>query len=117
MRYFNKATGYGGEGYPKKTDKAMCDELGDDEYMQGYVMEQGGTSLCSVEDPYQGCGDKEKDFIKKWAEKSGDDVGKQLARLEGMSGGSMKADLKKWLGQRKAILKQFAKKSGKKDEL
>lgn len=28
VRYFNKETGYGGKAYPKKTDKAMCDELG-----------------------------------------------------------------------------------------
>ena len=28
VRYFNKETGYGGKPYPKKTDKAMCDELG-----------------------------------------------------------------------------------------
>jgi len=115
VRYFNKATGYGGKPYPKKTDKAMCDELGDDEYMQGYVMEMGSTSLCSV-DTLVGCGDKEKDFIGKWKEKSKDDVEKQLTRLEGMKGGSMKPDLKKWLGQRIAVLKQFQK-GDKKDEL
>lgn len=28
VRYFNKETGYGGKAYPKKTSKAMCDELG-----------------------------------------------------------------------------------------
>lgn len=29
IRYFNKETGKDGAPYEKKTDKAMCDELGD----------------------------------------------------------------------------------------
>ena len=31
-----------GAAYEKKTSKAMCDELGDLEYMRAYVEEQGG---------------------------------------------------------------------------
>ena len=34
IKYFNKETGYEGAPYEKKTDKSMCDELGDDEYME-----------------------------------------------------------------------------------
>ena len=32
VRYFNAQTGYDGAPYTKKTDKSMCDELGDMEY-------------------------------------------------------------------------------------
>ena len=56
------ATGYDGAPYPKKTDKAMCDELGDEEYMEAYVTELGGASLCSAADG-EGCTDKEKGFM------------------------------------------------------
>lgn len=89
----------------------MCDELGDDEYMQGYIMEAGKTSLCSIKTG-QGCSDKEKKFIETFKAKSKEDVTKQVERLTKMSGKSMKAELKAWLGQRLAILKQFAKEHG-----
>ena len=35
IRYFNADTGPGGAPYEKVTDKAMCEELKDIEYMQG----------------------------------------------------------------------------------
>jgi len=108
IRYFNKETGYGGKPYPKKTDKAMCDELGDNANMQAYVEEMGATSLCSAATE-QGCGDKEKTYIGKWKGKSGADAKKELSRLQGMDSQAMKADSAKWLKQRAAILKQFAK--------
>jgi len=109
IRYFNKETGYEGKPYPKKTDKAMCDELGDDEYMQAYVEEMGATSLCSALDG-AGCSDKEVEFANKWKEKPAAEVKAQLERLEKMKGGSMKPELKKWLSQRLALLKQLAPK-------
>lgn len=108
IRYFNKDTGYGGKPYPKKTDKAMCDELGDTEYMQSYVEEMGGTSLCSAATE-QGCGDKEKTYLGKWKAKAGADAKKELTRLQGMDTGAMKPDSAKWLKQRAAILKQLSK--------
>jgi len=116
IRHFNKGTGYGGVAYEKKTADAMCSELLKDEYMQGHIMEAAGVSLCSIE-TLEGCNDKEKDFIAKWADKSADDVAAQLKRLSSMEGGAMKPDLKKWLTQRKAVLKQYAKKLDNKDEL
>jgi len=106
IKYFNKETGYEGAPYTKKTDKAMCDELGDDEYMQAYVMEAGNTALCSVESK-AGCSEKEAKFIDTWKAKSAEDVAKQITRLTGMKEKPMKAELKKWLGQRLAILKQL----------
>jgi len=85
----------------------MCDELGDEEYMQAYVEEIGGASLCSAADN-AGCSEKETEFIAKCKAKAPEDLTKDLARLQGMAAGSMKPELKKWLKQRIAVLKQLA---------
>lgn len=63
---------------------------------------------CDVEDPKE-CTDKEKAFIEKMKGKGADEIKKQLERLEGMKGKSMKADLKQWWAQRLNVLKQLAK--------
>lgn len=107
IKYFNKDTGYEGAPYPKKTDKSMCEELGDDEYMRAYVEEMGSTSLCSAKTA-DGCNEKEKGYIEKFKAKTGEEVTAELARLSGMSDSKLKPDLKKWLNMRKAILKQMA---------
>jgi protein disulfide-isomerase A6 len=112
IRYFNKETGYGGQAYTQKTDKSMCDELGDVAMMQAYVEEAGHTSLCSVTTG-AGCGDKEKAFIEIWKTKSKADVNAQITRLQGMAAGKMTAELKTWLNQRMAILSQFQKEHAK----
>uniref|UniRef100_A0A7S2DEY7 Uncharacterized protein n=1 Tax=Alexandrium andersonii TaxID=327968 RepID=A0A7S2DEY7_9DINO len=115
VRYFNKETGYGGATYPKKTQMAMCDELGPKEdYMQQFVEEQGGTSLCKVDKLDTGCTDKQKTFIGKWSGKPGDEFGKQLERLSAMvskDGSSMKAEALSWAKQRMAIFKQLKAKA------
>jgi len=114
IRYFNKKTGEEGGTYVKKTSKAMCEELGDDEMMTAYIEEYGQTSLCSVKTG-DGCDDREKVYIEKVKKTmSPDEVSAQLARLEGMANNSMKPDLKKWLIKRKKVLSQFA---DAKDEL
>merc|ERR1711981_994795 len=51
---------------------------------------------CQVAEP-EGCSDKEKAFIEKNKGKSADDLAKAIARLDGMKGNSMKAELKQWL--------------------
>lgn len=109
IRYYNKGTGYDGAfaGDWKDANNlpgAMCDVFGKEETMQAYVEEMGTTSLCKVSDG-SGCSDKELDFISKWKEKDG--VAAQIERLSGMSAGKMKPELKKWLSQRIAILKQL----------
>jgi len=109
IRYFNQKTGYEGAPYTKKTDKAMCEELGSDETMQAYVEEAGSTSLCKALDG-AGCGEKELEFIAKWKEVDSKDAAAQLERLQGMSASKMKPELQKWLGQRMAILKQLVPK-------
>jgi len=113
IKYFNKKTGYDGGSYKKVTSDAMCTELGekpagDTDHLLNYIQDYGSTSLCKVSDG-AGCSDREKGFITMWKDKkSQDDVKKQLKRLEGMSSGSMKAELKAWISQRMAILKQLA---------
>lgn len=113
IRYFNKETGYGGKAYAKKTSKAMCDELGPkEEYMQQYIEEVGGVSMCDVKNSDAGCSDQQKKFIEKWKGKPKDDYAKQLDRLQGMAdkdGSSMKADALKWIKQRIGIFKQLSK--------
>lgn len=110
IRYYNKETGVEGKSYVKKTSMAMCSELGPegDHYLQDYVEEAAGTSLCSLEPPYAGCCEKEIKFIKKMDEKPMTDVVAQISRLEGMAKGKMKAELKIWVKQRLAILKKMS---------
>jgi len=119
IRYFNKETGYGGKPYVKKTSGAMCDELGPkEEYMQMYVEEAGGTSLCNVFKPESGCSDKAKGFIEKWSAKTEKDWTAQTERLKGMldkGSGSLKPEVLGWAKQRLSIFKQLAK--GPKEEL
>ena len=106
IRYFNKKTGMKGGEYKKKTEKAMCDELGDDLMMSAYIEDYGNTSLCSVQSN-QGCNEREIAYIEKMKGKSMEDQIAQLARLEKMEGSSMKPELLMWLTKRKKILKQL----------
>ena len=114
MRYFNKETGYGGKPYPKKTDKAMCDELGPKEnYMRDWVEEF--ASLCDANSTdKKGCSEQQIKFIDKWSGKPKDDLQGQLTRLKGMvdkDGGSMKPDALKWVNQRMKLIQQMAQKT------
>lgn len=118
IRYYNKETGILGKSYEKKTSAAMCDELGPKGgLLQAYIEEAGNTSECSVVEPFQGCGEKQKKFIGIMSAKTEDEVKAQLDRLTKMKGQKMKAELKEWLGQRLAILKQLVKGFGAKEEL
>lgn len=56
------------------------------------------------------CTDKEKAYIEKMKVKGSGDRVKQIKRLEGMAGESMKAELKAWLRQRLHILRMLEKK-------
>jgi len=106
IRYFNKQTGEDGGTYVKKTSKAMCEELGDEEMMTAYIEEYGKTSMCSVETG-DGCDEREKGYIEKVKAMDEEEALKQLKRLESMASGSMKPDLKRWLIKRKKILGQL----------
>mmetsp|Transcript_71666 Transcript_71666/g.213894 ORF Transcript_71666/g.213894 Transcript_71666/m.213894 type:complete len:98 (-) Transcript_71666:66-359(-) len=94
---------------------AMCDELGPkQDYMQQYVEEVGGTSLCKVDKLDKGCDDRAKTFIEKWSGKPGPEVKKQFERLEAMvtkQGSSMKAEALSWAKQRMSFCKQLMAKA------
>lgn len=111
IRYFNSETGMNGGEYVKKTDKAMCDELGEEDAMIEYVEEYGNTSTCDVVTKV-GCGERQIGYIDKMKVKSSEDIVKQLERLEKMEGASMKPDLLAWLKQRKKILSQLVQTVG-----
>jgi len=99
---------------PKKTDKAMCDELGDEKYMEEYVMEFGGVSPCDLDG--EGCTEKEKKYIDKWKAKIFEEWVKQRDRLEGMKQGKMKPELMLWIKQRLSILKQLIESAEEPDQ-
>jgi len=111
VRYFNRDTGYDGAPYKKKTDKSMCDELGDEKYMRAYV-DEVSTPPCTVTgDSHSDCSEAEVTFIDSWRAKTGTDTTTELARLIKMQASahtSMKAAQLTWLQQRIAILKQLA---------
>ena len=106
VRYFNAATGIEGKAYTKKTDGAMCDELGDDKYMRECVTEAGSTSACDIVSGDE-CNEKEKEFLAKWSEKSAAELDAQATRLRSMSSGAMKPELRAWVGQRLNVLVQL----------
>lgn len=84
----------------------MCDELGDESYMEDYVLGASGITLCDVATG-GGCSDREKEFAQKYAGKPVSELNTQLERLDAMSTKKMTRDLTKWMKQRKAILKSL----------
>jgi len=109
IRYYNSKTGPDGDSYKKKTSKAMCDELGDEDMMTSYVEEYANTSLCDVTTK-NGCSEKAAGYVDKMMSKSREEVEKQLKRLEGMDPNAMNSELSSWLVMRKKILKSLLSK-------
>eukprot|EP00300_Choanocystis_sp_HF-7_P042487 c9239_g1_i3.p1 GENE.c9239_g1_i3~~c9239_g1_i3.p1 ORF type:complete len:155 (+),score=31.11 c9239_g1_i3:255-719(+) len=107
VRYFNKATGYEGAPYKKKTQKSMCDELGSEDYMRAYIEEYGGTSLCSVETKV-GCSDKESEFIDKWTASTSDQLSAEVQRLETIKETKASPESLKWIQQRLSLLRALS---------
>lgn len=114
VRAFNKKTGLEGAPYSKKTNQAMCDELGQDSYMEAYVTEAASTSLCNVhiEDlTDSGCTDKEVEYAFKWRAHSHEEITAQAARLQSMKASEEAKKLKPaqaaWINHRLAILQQL----------
>lgn len=85
MRYFNKATGYGGQPYKQKDkNQDIATELGAVEAMREWIMDEAGTSQCDVVFGDK-CSEKELKFIQKWwanKEKSVDTVKAELSKAE-----------------------------------
>ena len=110
IRYFNADTGPGGAPYEKVTDKAMCEELKDEDNMFAYVEKAASTSLCSVETG-EGCSDKEKAYIEKWKTgKTREDYASQMARIDKMLAGDQSklgSDVLSWMKARRKLLDQM----------
>ena len=111
IRYFNKDTGLEGADYVRKTNKKLCEELGDEDNMIAYVESAGMTTMCSLD--YEGCDDTERSFLDMMK-----DGGKELQlralekikdeealnKITGMLDESMQVDLKRWLAQRRKLI-------------
>lgn len=69
-------------------------------------VEENLAAKCTIADQ-EGCSDKEKGYIAKRQGKDDAANKKELSRLTGMKGDSMKPELKAWLLQRIAILEQL----------
>lgn len=69
-------------------------------------VEDNLAAKCAVDDQ-EGCSDREKKYIAKRQAKDAEANTKELGRLNGMKGDSMKPELKAWLLQRVAILEQL----------
>merc|ERR1711907_205109 len=56
-----------------------------------------------------GCNDKEKAFVEKMKSKDAEALKKELKRLQGMNGGSMKPELQAWMQRRINVLTKLTK--------
>lgn len=68
-----------------------------------FVMDELATK-CTYSD-MDGCSDKAKAYMTKWADKTTAEKEKEVERLDAMVENSMKADLKRWIVERSRILK------------
>eukprot|EP00658_Telonema_sp_P-2_P083483 TRINITY_DN9057_c0_g2_i1.p1 TRINITY_DN9057_c0_g2~~TRINITY_DN9057_c0_g2_i1.p1 ORF type:complete len:136 (+),score=54.85 TRINITY_DN9057_c0_g2_i1:239-646(+) len=73
--------------------------------MKKFVEDELETK-CLVSDP-SGCTEKETKYITTRQAKGAEANTKEVARLQKMAAGGMKAELKQWLNQRLNILKQL----------
>jgi protein disulfide-isomerase A6 len=107
IKYFTPETDAKGDKYSGGRDLVSLKKFVEDKLEQ----------KCDVAAP-EGCSDKEKKFIEKMSAKDADAVAKEIARLEKMKGGKMKAAQKAFLFQRLNILGQLTKAGeAAKDEL
>ncbi len=106
-----------GASYLKRTDKSMCDELGDENMMVEYVESAGKTVLCGVDG--RNCNEKETRYIEKIkvSADNPDTLTAQLARLEGLLSKGMGGALKEWNFRRQRILRKFLANLKDQDEL
>ena len=96
IKYFTDETDPKGDAYNGGRDLDSLKKFTEDKLMP----------KCDASDPTT-CNEKEAAYIAKQDGKSAEDLEKQLARLEGMKGKSMKPELKAWLSARVRILKQL----------
>lgn len=118
VKYFNADTGLQGAPYQKKTNKAMCDELGVVDNMRNYVIDAANILQCDVTS-LAGCNKIESDFINQWNTKTTAEQSKEVDRLAGLMSQSANFSLaaRKWIKKRHAILKSMLANAPNKDEL
>lgn len=69
-------------------------------------VEENLAASCDIGNPTETCSEREQRYIEKWSGRK-DRAAAEVERLTKNLGKKMKADLKKWVGQRINILKQF----------
>jgi len=99
----------------KKTEKPMCEELGDFDTMVEYVEEAGSTTLCALDG--KGCDERSLKYLEKMKGQSKADLEAQLERMQGLEGDSMKKELGDWLNKRKKLVKNLLDSHGSGEEL
>jgi protein disulfide-isomerase A6 len=112
---------HGVQGYPTIKSFMVGGDASGETYQSGrdydslkkHIVENL-AALCNVE-TLDDCNDKEKEYIAKMKAATPEARAKQLSRLDKMKGDIMKSELKAWLMQRLAILKNMEK--SKEEEL
>mmetsp|Transcript_19835 Transcript_19835/g.66716 ORF Transcript_19835/g.66716 Transcript_19835/m.66716 type:complete len:142 (-) Transcript_19835:468-893(-) len=117
-RFFNKETGYGGRPYARRTDKKVCEELGDAEAMRHYVEEASGVRRC---DPASGsgCSEREAAYAAKLRAHPGATASElqRVARTLDAGEEDVPLSLQIWAHQRLHILQRLADGGALKEEL
>lgn len=113
-RYFNWATGFGGKPFQQKTDKRICDELGDVANMINYVSEMAGVYICDARTGKH-CTPKERAYAAEWKTKTAEEAAAELAALDATPQPDAVSE-QQWLGRQRSILSQLAQ-AVEKDEL
>merc|ERR1712046_504921 len=104
--YIPSEMAYGESGSPPKipggSAHIFCMEI---------IKINGGKVDAITCDPktQEGCNDKEKAFIEKMKTADAEKIKKELKRLQGMNGGSMKPELQSWMQRRTNVLSKMAK--------
>lgn len=96
IKYFTDETGKKGKDYDGGRD---FNELND-------FVKENLAKKCDPETK-ENCDEQESKYADKFKSKGADAIAAELARLEGLTGSSMKEDKRIWLVKRIAILKQF----------
>ena len=96
IKYFSAETGPKGNDYQGGRD---FDSL------KAFVSDN--LEVKCLLDALEGCSYKKMECLSKFKTNPSGEIAAQKKRLEGMAGGSMKPELKKWLHQRLNVLKQL----------
>jgi len=113
IRYFNKETGLAGADYVRRTTEKVCNELKIEDNMIAFIESAAMTTMCTLEDE-SGCDDSEKSFLAMMRAGGRDVQNRVLEPIKDAAAikeiaskvdEKMQPDLKRWLFQRRKILK------------